>query len=112
MAARVLTVNPDLIWEPPHIQRLWFFPDGSEYLQYSPHFHIVYEGGFRQNMPLCYMFIVVLEGKLSIKSYSGKTIERIDVRGQMWYCRGTERPAKQTYAMMLPAKAAYTRRRR
>lgn len=102
MAAKIVTVSPDVIWEPVGVQRLWFFPDGSEYLRYAPHFHLIYDGGFRQNMPLVYMFFVIMEGKLSIKSYWGNTNERIDVRDQVWFYRGTNRLAKRAYAMMLP----------
>jgi hypothetical protein len=109
MAARVVTVSPDLIWEPPGIQRLWFFPDGSQYLMYSPHFHIIYESGFRQNMPLCYMFIVVMEGKLSVKDFHGKTTQKIEIRDQVWYYRGSPHRARGEYAKMLPGRDAYTR---
>lgn len=102
MAARVTTVSPDLIWSPEGIERLWFFPEGSEYLKYSPHFHMIFKGGFRQNMPLCYMFIIVLEGKLSLKDYWGKTTSRIEVRDQVWYHRGTKSRAPWAYRKMLP----------
>lgn len=102
MAARVTTVSPDLIWTPEGINRLWFFPEGSQYLKYSPHFHMIFNGGFRQNMPLCYMFIIVLEGKLSVKNYWGQTTERIEVMDEVWYVRGTDRWARRAYAKMLP----------
>lgn len=109
MAARVVTVSPDMIWEPPDIQRLWFFPDGSEYLKYSPHFHIIYQSGFRQNMPLCYMFFIVLEGKLSIKDYWGRTTRKIEVWDQVWFTRIRRSSpdwakAPSSYALMLPGK--------
>ena len=88
-----------MIWEPPDIQRLWFFPNGSEHLKYSSHFHIIYESGFRQNMPLCYMFFVVLEGKFSVKDYYGRTTEKIHVKDQVWHTR-TGRRATEMYNLM------------
>lgn len=102
MAAQIVTVSPpNLIWAPTEIERLWYFPNGSEYLRYSPHFHIITRGGFRQNLPLVHMFVVIMEGKLSVKEYHGKTSVRIDVRDQVWYVRGSDRPAKSVYATML-----------
>lgn len=103
MAASVVTVSPDLIWAPERVTRLWFFPDGSEYLG-APHFHLIYDSGFRQNMPLRYMFFIVMDGKLSIKSYYGNTAIRIDVHQQVWYYRGTRRRAPKAYAMILPSR--------
>lgn len=114
MAAKIVTVSPKpdyLIWYPENINRLWFFPNGSEYLRYSPHFHAIYHGGFRQNLPLVYMFVVVLEGKLSVKDYWGETTHRIEVSDHTWYFRDTncQHRAEWTYAQMLPGKAAYAR---
>jgi hypothetical protein len=108
MAARITSVSPGLIWTPEGIQRLWFFPDGSEYLRYSPHFHMIFEGGFRQNLPLIYSFVVVHEGKLSVKDYWGTTNHKIEVRNQVWCFRGGI-PVPKIYAMCVPGSAAYRR---
>lgn len=100
MAAKVITVSRELVWEVPEVERLWFFPDGSEYLRYSPHFHIITRGGFRQNLPLSHMFVVVLEGKLSVKNFYGETIKKITIHDHVWYIRGTDgrRRAQGAYA--------------
>lgn len=82
MAAKIVTVSPNLIWEPEELQRLWFFPDGSEYLQYAPHFHAIYPNGFRTNLPLNHMFVIVMEGKFSIKDYYGQTVR---IRVETWH---------------------------
>lgn len=97
MAAKIISVSPGFIWTPPAPERLWFFPDGSEYLKYSPHFHLIHKGGFRMNLPLSDVFIVVLEGKLSVKGYHGHTMERITVVDQVWYKRGTRSEATEIY---------------
>jgi hypothetical protein len=99
MAARITTVTQELIWSPEDLERLWFFPDGSEYLRYSPHFHAIWPGGFRQNFPMTHMFVIVHEGKVSVKDYYGNTSCRIEVHDQVWCYRGTRRrPAKHVYA--------------
>jgi hypothetical protein len=59
MSAQITTITQDLVWAPGDVERLWFFPDGSEHLRYSPHFHIITKSGFRQNFPLTHMFVVV-----------------------------------------------------
>lgn len=110
MAARIVTVTPDSIWEPEDVERLWFFYNGSQYLRYSPHFHVIYRSGFRQNFPLTHMFVVVMEGKLSVKDYYGGTVERIVVRDQVWYFRERQSLAQRVYAMTVPGHAAYNRR--
>lgn len=103
MAATITTVDrgSGVIWEPEGIERCWFFPHGSDYLKYSPHFHLVFTGGFRQNIPLNGVFVVVMDGKISIKDYWGKTFERIDVEDQIWYSRGNKRVAPQIYRKVL-----------
>lgn len=106
MAAIIVSVSPDLIWEPQNVERLWFFPDGSQYLKYSPHFHMIFSGGFRQNLPLIYSFVVVIEGKLSIKNYCGDTTQKINVRDQIWYYRGSLHRARREYAMAIPSVEA------
>jgi hypothetical protein len=105
MSARITTITQDLIWEPPDVERLWFFPDGSEHLRYSPHFHIITKSGFRQNFPLTHMFVVVFDGKLSVKDYYGKTNVRINVRDQVWYFRDSDRRAKHVYASVWKPRA-------
>jgi hypothetical protein len=111
MAAKVVTVTPGLVWEIPEVERLWFFPEGSEYLRYSPHFHVITRGGFRQNFPLTHMFVVVIDGKLSVKNFYGGTMQRITVSDHVWYVRGTDcqRRAKRVYAMTIPGREAYVR---
>lgn len=109
MAAQIVTVTPQMIWTPERLERLWFFPNGSEYLRYAPHFHAVYPSGFRTNLPLNYMFVVVLEGKLSVKNFYGETTCRIEIRDQVWYTRGTNHKNPRFYAMTLPGKEAYAR---
>jgi hypothetical protein len=111
MAAKVVTVSHGLIWEPEELQRLWFFPDGSEYLRYAPHFHLIYQGGFRQNLPLIYSFVIVMEGKLSIKNYYGTTEQKIVVRDEVWFYPGVWNRATGEYAKML-RKGAYSISRR
>jgi hypothetical protein len=114
MAAKIASVDFDgFIWE-TDVQRLWFFPDGSEYLQYAPHFHAIHFGGFRQNLPLTHMFVVVFEGKLSVKSYAGHTFKKIEVSDHMWYTAGTncERRCRWAYAQMLSWDGGYVRSRR
>lgn len=108
MAATIVTVDPEMVWMPEGIQRLWFFPEGSEHLR-APHFHVIYSGGFRTNLPLTHMFVVVMEGKLSIKNYYGETKVRITVHDQIWWIRGKHTQAQACYAMMLPGKEAYAR---
>jgi hypothetical protein len=108
VAAKIVAVTPDLIW-PVEPLRLWFFPDASEWLRYSPHFHIIMPSGFRQNLPLTRMFVAVMEGKLSIKNYLGETYQRIEVRDQIWFVRGSDVRAQQAYAQIVPGKAAYER---
>ena len=109
MAARITTVTPDLIWSPEDVQHLWFFPNGSAYLRYSPHFHMICRGGFRQNLTLTHMFVVVYEGKFSVKSFDGLTYQRIEVRDQIWFLRGSQIQAHAIYSMLLPGKEAYAR---
>lgn len=113
MAAKIAVVTPEVpfIWKPEGIERLWFFPDASEYLRYSPHFHVIHTGGFRQNLPLTHMFVAVIDGELSIKDYEGYTIERITVSDHTWYIRGTDcqRRAQWAYAMAIPGRRAYKR---
>lgn len=109
MAAKITIVSSDLVWRPEPVERLWFFPDGSQYLRYSPHFHAIWSGGFRQNFPLTHMFVVIHEGKLSVKNYTGYTYERIHVRDQVWFVRGTIRKAQGVYAQLLPGRKAYAR---
>jgi hypothetical protein len=105
MAAKIKVISPDLspswIWDPGPVERLWFFPSGSEYLRYAPHFHVIHQGGLRQNLPLSHMFVVVYEGKLSVKNYSGETYIRIDVRNQIWFIRGSMVRAQEAYALTL-----------
>lgn len=101
MSAKIVTVSPTLVWTPEEISRLWFFPEGSEFLRYAPHFHAIHHSGFRQNLPLNYMFVVVLEGKLSIKDFSGFTTHKIDVRDQVWFMRGQEDRTPKLYAKIL-----------
>jgi hypothetical protein len=101
MSAKIVTVSQDLIWSPEDVQQLWFFPDGSQYLQYSPHFHAIFTNGFRQSFPLMYSFVVVLEGKLSVKEYWGKTQYRINVKDQVWFDRGSGRKVPQIYRKIL-----------
>lgn len=112
MAAELVTVSPGLVWAPPEVERLWFFPDGSEYLRYAPHFHLIHKGGFRMNLPLTRMFVVVINGKLSIKDYYGETEEKIEVREHVWFTRGTQSRAQGVYALTLPGDRAYARRAR
>lgn len=113
MAAKIAVVTPEVpfIWEPEGVERLWFFPEGSEYLRYSPHFHVIYDGGFRSNFPLTHMFVAVIDGKLSIKNYEGYTTERITVSDHVWYVRGTscQRRAQGAYALILGGREAYVR---
>lgn len=101
MAARIITVSQGKVWWPEDVERCWFFPHGSEFLRYAPHFHVIHGGGFRQNLPLNHMFVVVMDGKVSIKDYWGKTFERIDVLDQVWHSRSTKRKAPQTYRKTL-----------
>lgn len=104
MAAEIVTVSLDgFVWAPDDVNRLWFFPDGSDYLKYAPHFHVIYQGGFRQNLPLNRMFVVVQEGKLSVKDYWGRTTHRIEVCDHTWYFRDTncQRRARWIYAQMV-----------
>lgn len=111
MAAEIVTVSLDgHVWFTDDVNRLWFFPDGSQYLKYSAHFHVIYDGGFRQNLPLTHMFVVVQEGKLSVKDYWGRTTHRIEVSDHTWYFRDTncQRRAQWVYAQM-KKRAAYRR---
>lgn len=98
MSAKIVSISRGLILDMPEIERLWFFPDGSEYLRYSPHFHVIHPGGFRQNLPLCAMFVIVLEGKLSVKAFDGFTTHKIEVRDQVWYMRGQDNRVPNIYA--------------
>jgi hypothetical protein len=115
MAAEITTVSRDLIWSPQDVQRLWFFPDGSRYLRYSSHFHMIFKSGFRQNLPLMHwtnpLFVVVYNGKLSVKNFWGTTIHKIEVIDQVWYYAGGLR-APKTYALVVPGSEEYRRRRR
>lgn len=104
MSAKIVTVSENLVWSPPEVERLWFFPFGSEYLRYSPHFHMIERGGFRKNIPLCYSFVIVLWGKLSVKDFRGNTTDKIDVCDQVWFYRGTEQQALEAYTKMLFTK--------
>lgn len=101
MAAQITIVEGGRILGMNSVERLWFFPDGSEYLRYSPHFHTIYRGGFRTNFPLTHGFVVVLEGKLSVKDFFGETIKRVEVRDQIWYSSGTSQPLPGVYAELL-----------
>jgi hypothetical protein len=104
MSARVQTVSySGLIIGPEQVERLWFFPYGSEYLRYSPHFHMIEASGFRYNVPLMYTFVIVLEGKLSLKNHWGTTMQKLEVRDQVWFERGSQRRVPRIYDMMLPA---------
>lgn len=112
MAAQIVIVERGRVLGMTAVERLWFFPDGSEYLRYSPHFHVIHIGGLRTNFPLCYGFVVVLDGKLSVKDYLGKTITKIEVRDQVWYhrvsvSRGSPTPAKGVYAELLHVEPYY-----
>lgn len=100
MSAKIVTVSPGHLLIPEEPQRLWFFPDGSALLRYAPHFHMIMGSGLRQNLPLSHMFVVVLEGKVSIKNFYGRTIERIDVRDQVWFYRGRSKAAQDVYAQL------------
>lgn len=106
MAARIAIVERGRVHQTTSVERLWFFPDGSEFLRYSPHFHMVYPGGFRTNFPLSHGFVIVFEGKLSVKNYFGETIKRIQVQDQVWYSSGTSYPLPEFYAYMLPEHRA------
>lgn len=108
MAARIVSVSPGLIW-PVEAHYLAFFPNGSEYLRYSPHWHVVHLSGMRQNLPLVYGFVVVLEGKFDIKNFSGTTGYRIHVRDQVWRLRETQKSVPELYAMTVPGREAYER---
>lgn len=114
MAATVMTVSSGLVLGPGRVQRLLFFPSGSEYLKYSPHFHTIQRGGFRTNFPLSHGFFIILDGKLSVKDYWGVTTHRIEVKDQVWYFRDTNCQwlARWIYAQMLPGWVAYERSRR
>jgi hypothetical protein len=112
MAANIVIVEGGRVYEQTQVERLWFFPDCSEYLRYSPHFHMVYSGGFRTNFPLTHGFVIVMTGKLSIKDFNGYTTRKIVVRDQVWYnrleiARGTPRPAPHEYAKMLRVAPVY-----
>lgn len=76
-----------MLWEPMEVERLWFFPHRSEYLRYSPHWHMIFKGGFRQNLPLSDQFVVVKNGKFSIKDYHGHTLFKMLVVNHVWYIR-------------------------
>lgn len=104
MAANILTATSSFVWVPMTLSRLWFFPDGSEYLHYSSHFHLIYPSGFRQNLPLCDMFVIVLSGKLSIKDYYGETTHKVSVCDQVWYMRGTLNRCPKLYAKAIPRR--------
>lgn len=112
MAAKIIIVSPpEFMWATDEVERLWFFPDGSEYLRYAPHFHLIYSNGFRQNLPLVYGFVVVLEGKLSVKDFYGNTFKKIDVRDQVWFVRGTQGTARQIYRSIIHNITAVPARR-
>lgn len=109
MAARIVSVSPDLIW-PIEVRYLAFFPNASEYLRYSAHWHVQHTSGMRQNLPLDYGFIVVLEGKFDIKKYNGRTVHRIHVASdQIWRLRETQQPVPKLYAMCVGGREAYER---
>jgi hypothetical protein len=113
MSATIATVTmglPNLPVMSEEVQRLWFFPNGSEHLR-RPHFHAIYESGFRQNLPLSVMFTLVYNGKLSVKDYWGKTNQRIEVINQIWYVRGAQRRAQGAYALILPLSVDRRRQR-
>lgn len=107
MAARVAVVEGGRVYQTTSVERLWFFPNCSEYLRYSPHFHVIARGGFRQNLPLSHMFVVVFEGKLSIKNYWGETQRKIHVQDQVWFYRGTSQRAQGDYAKLLRLAPVY-----
>lgn len=112
MSATLQTVNySGRALSPNEVERLWFFPYASEYLRYSPHFHMIHASGFRQNLPLLYMFVIVLEGKLSVKDHWGNTLQKLEVRDQVWFERGTQRRVPKIYDMMLPALSKVERNR-
>jgi hypothetical protein len=98
VSAKIVVVGPYGVLSELEPERLWFFPDASDYLRYSPHYHLIMPGGFRQNLPLVYNFVAVMEGKLSVKDYWGQTINRISVRDQVWYLRGTQKKTPEHYA--------------
>lgn len=108
MSAQIVIVDRRRIWSPGSVQRLWFFPEGSQYLRYAPHFHFILEDGFRQNLPLSLllssMFVIVLEGKLSIKDFLGNTTHKVEVRDQVWYMRGGENRCPNLYVKTVPGR--------
>jgi hypothetical protein len=107
MAAQITIVEGGRILGMNGVERLWFFPDASEHLRYSPHFHMIYRGGFRTNFPLTHGFVVVHEGKLSVKSFFGETRTKIHVQDQVWFLRGTSQRAPWEYAKMLRVAPVY-----
>lgn len=111
MSAKIITVDAHGVQFPMEPERLWFFPDASDHLRYSPHYHVIMPGGFRQNLPLVYGFVVVLEGKLSVKDYWGQTINRIDVRDQVWFLRGQSQRTPNLYAQSVIDMSGTWRRR-
>lgn len=112
MAAEVMTVSSGLVLGPDPVERLWFFPDGSEYLRYAPHFHTIQRGGFRTNFPLSHGFFIVLEGKLSVKNFYGGTVAKIEVRDQVWYLRGMHSKSRWYYSLMIPPRIIHQPDRR
>jgi hypothetical protein len=106
MAAKIVVISKKFVWEPIDVERLWFLPNGSEFLRYSPHWHLWFKGGFRQNVPMTYygnaMFVVVMEGRFSIKNYYGGTVHKIEVEDHTWYDRSIARaPARSWYSKMV-----------
>jgi hypothetical protein len=58
------------------------------------------------------MFVVVFDGKLSIKDFNGYTTRKIVVRDQVWFdrlevTRGSPRPAPHEYAKLLRSAPVY-----
>lgn len=109
MAAQIVIVEQGRVLQPETVERLWFFSEGSEHLRYSPHFHMIRNTGFRSNFPLVYGFVVVMDGKLSVKDYFGKTIQKINVRDQVWYSRDRGCPLPGVYASLLRVETFYER---
>lgn len=107
MAAQIVMVEQGRVLGMNAVERLWFFPDGSEYLRYSPHWHMIYQGGFRTNFPLTHGFVVVLDGKLSVKDFLGGTIQKINVCNQVWHFRTGGALAKGVYASLLRVNPYY-----
>jgi hypothetical protein len=115
MAAEFDVISPGNIWTPEPVQRLWFFPEGSIHLRYSAHWHLWWEGGIRQNIPLLWWgnptFVVVKQGKFSLKDYFGSTLLKVDVRDQIWHDRTNLNRISRTYQIAIFGGLRQTRAR-